>query len=172
MAIRGMGKPAPAGPGLVPVRADRGRAGRWLVPLAVGAMFLALGLVVGIATGVPSRMTATAAGSVLSVRSSFSGGVHQKAPACSPIVVYAVHGRRYVAYSGNSQQSPCPYRVGQQLTVHYDPASPAEGRIGPTVESSLLSLGFVVIGALVLIAVAVPRARSRWWSPTALDRRG
>jgi hypothetical protein len=126
--------------------------------LLFSLFFIGIGLVVLLGTRVPSSYTASATGMVTAVVDGppvQAGGP----PGCSAEASFSVRGTTYLARPpGRLQVSPCPWQVGQPVTIKYDPAAPGSADIVSDLGSPglvawvLLAFGGIVAtGAVVLI---------------------
>ena len=123
-----------------------------LVGLAVGLVFVAGALFFVFSTSAPANMSASATGTVTSIRvtqpiqsrsTSQSSG-----PSCFPVAEFAVGGKTYNA-SMSVGLSPCPWTVGQLVAVAYDPTAPTEAMIPATGQTKYLPWLFGGIGVLL-----------------------
>lgn len=69
---------------------------------------------------------------------------------CRPEVAYTVGGTHYLTTSGLALSSYCRYRVGQQVTVSYQPDSPSSGH------AVLPGAWQEVFGRVLLVLVVLP----------------
>ena len=125
------------------------RSSNPLVGLLVGLVFLGLGPIIVFTSRTPENMSATT-GTVISVPVRYSTGTSttRSTPSCTPVAQFVVGGKTYPAtMSGGSW--PCPWTVGQQVGVAYDPANPYNAMIPITGITRFLPWIFTVIGALL-----------------------
>lgn len=129
---------------------------------AMGAIFLAVGVGVGITTVSFVSDAKRADGVVIDLAWHSSG---KSGMTAAPVVRYDVDGKAYEFTSSMSSKPPA-YKVGEQVTVLYDPAEPSEGRLDGFMDLYMFPLIFGILGltesAAVAIWVAIERrARQR-----------
>jgi len=119
--------------GLPTPNGNRGGVFKSLTGVFVGLVFVAVGFFTFASMRTPANMSATADGTVTIVHqsqgsstSTRSGG--RSGPTCTPVAGFVVDGKPYTA-TASGGVSPCPWTVGQPVTVAYDPASPASAMI-------------------------------------------
>lgn len=180
------------------------KPGCWLVSVFLGVVFAAVGCAVVVLLGKPTRDQALASrswpateGTIIRSRleqSSDDGKVWFSADIGYD---YRVGGEAFtghrVWFGDDYRSSPGDefrdavdrYPLGSRVTVHYDPARPAQSVLEPGLTWSgsaayFVGLGLVAVGSLLLIAALVPlllvlafarRADSGRAPPTDADRR-
>lgn len=123
----------------------------------VGRIFLALGVLIAVVTGVivtgfllDERSRAdwgSTTGTVVALVRSTTSTTSSNEPMYSERVTYSVAGREHTTENPSASTDPEP--VGQQVEVRYDPLRPDEARIGP--ESHFAEILLSVVGLLFLI---------------------
>lgn len=118
---------------------------------AMGAIFLAVGVGVGITTVRFVSDAKRTDGVVVDLvwRSGSKGG-----STAAPVVSYEVDGKTYKFTSSTSSRPPA-YDVGEGVPVLYDPERPSEGRIDGFMELYMLPLAFGIFGVVSSAAVAI-----------------
>jgi hypothetical protein len=123
--------------------------------IALGLVFVALSFIVPSGTTTPANKSATATGAVTRVQISQGGppasGSTPTPSTCVPVAEFGVSGKTYTTASGPVGFLPCPWRVGQQVAVAYDPASPAGAMIPNQEWAHYLPWIFAGFGALMTI---------------------
>lgn len=69
-----------------------------------------------------------------------------------PVVTYTVDGKEYTAKSETYTRIGTKYKLGQRLTVHYDPNSPKKIRVGVDAWSFAVGITMAILG-LALVAL-------------------
>ena len=115
--------------------------------LLVGLIFLGMGTIFVVSSRAPANMSATATGTVTGIQIHERTSSSSSTPTCIPVASFGVGGKTYTA-SMRAGSSPCPYAVGQQIAVAYDPASPANAIIPATGIYLYMPWLFAGIGAL------------------------
>jgi hypothetical protein len=138
------------------------RSSNPLLGLLVGLIFVALGPIIFFTSQTPENMSATTTGTVTSVpirhsTSTRTGG----STLCYAVAEFAVGGKTYTAKMLEGSW-PCPWTVGQQVGVAYDPAAPTDAKIPTTGMMRFLPWIFTVIGAL-----AAGASLRVWWREKA-----
>lgn len=124
----------------------------------MGAIFLAIGVGVGISNVRFASNAKRADGVVVELVWSHSG---KGGSSAAPMVRFEVDGKPFTFRGGVSSRPPS-YDVGEKVRVLYDPEDPSNAKIDGFWELYLLPFIFTLLGGLELLAVGI-------W--VAIDRR-
>jgi hypothetical protein len=85
----------------------------------------------------------------------------------SPVIEFQAAGQNY-SFEGSNASDPPAYRVGQKITVRYDPANPDTAQIDNFFERWLFPI--IIIPAMLLTALIVNFFMIRaWWRGSSLE---
>ena len=151
-----VGRPSPHG--------NRGGVFSSLHGIAFGLILMALSFIVPSGTIAPANMSATATGTVARIQISQgsppASGSTPNAVTCVPVAEFGVGGKTYSTASGPVGFLPCPWRVGQQVPVAYDPASPASAMVPNQEWARYLPWILAGLGALMTVGSLISFVRS------------
>lgn len=103
----------------------------------------------------PAGQTATTSGTIGAMNwtqnTYQNGGTYES---CQPQASYSIGGVKYITSLPGVSVNPCPYSLGQTVTVHYDPSHPRGGSLPSQAETSIIGIVFFVVG-LILAAFSV-----------------
>lgn len=122
----------------------------------VGSLFVVIGLRSRAALRRFRRTAARAPGVVLDLVLELGGGRQNGSWLYFPIVRYSLPDGRAVDFKSPQGSAPAAVRKGQQVTVLYDPANPANARLEGILSGGCLYGFLAVFGvAFVLLAIAI-----------------
>ena len=121
----------------------------------VGIIFAVVGIfVLKQGDNLKARCTEETTGTIVDIVSERDHSSDSSDRVYYPVVEYKV-GDRIVNQKSRSGQTPCPYYVGQQVTVYYNPNNVEEYFIEGDSTPMFIGIVFIVIGSVVAVAVVI-----------------
>jgi len=134
--------------------------GRSLLVVVFGIVFLFVGIVVHDQTSVPPGAIATARGTVTDLHFVPNASSHGTDQACDVVARYRVGTASYRVAS-HVAIAPCPYAIGSEINVRYDPTAPGDAAIPSGRIGGLAWLVFVGSGILLITLGIMSYLRAR-----------
>lgn len=128
----------------------------WILPIgwtAFGALFVAIGVHSLRARRSFQRRADRALGQVTELRwHDIARGPGRVSTVAFPVLRFQTPDGRTLEVESLSGRNPAPARVGQQVTVLYDPHDPTQAALDGDAVSSVLFVGFIILGAFFMLS--------------------
>jgi hypothetical protein len=116
---------------------------RYLGALGCGGVLIATGLIFLIFTSTPSSETVTTTGTIISLPVTADDNDGQS---CGPVARFTDHGQSYTTRPPSEYSDPCPYTVGQTVTVRYAPNDPFDSSVPDNGDGAFFGIVAIVLG--------------------------
>jgi Protein of unknown function (DUF3592) len=126
--------------------------------LGCGTLLIVTGLIFLIFTSIPGTESATTTGTIITlpITADDNGG-----QSCGPVAHFTDHGQSYTTRPPTEFTDPCPYTVGQKVTVRYAPADPFDSSVPDNGDGVFFGIVAIILGVGVGIGWFVALQKNR-----------
>lgn len=122
-----------------------------LIPLGVGILFFAIGMVLSIASKDNGKCTEEATAVVVELVERRAHGSHTtRHSTYAPVFEYEFGGRKYT-HTSNISSYPPQFSVGEQVTIKVNPNNPNEIFYKPNAAIVFITIVFRILGGLLAV---------------------
>jgi hypothetical protein len=119
--------------------------------LGCGGLLIATGLIFLIFTSTPGSESVTTTGTITSLPVTADDNDGQS---CGPVAHFTDHGQSYTTRPPSEYSDPCPYTIGQTVTVRYAPNDPFDSSVPDNGNGAFVGIVAIVLGVGIGIG---------WW---------